>query len=155
MLIWKKKMESYHKKSTIKFKCVLNDNGICKGWQDTILRFKKKWFQFINKIKKEGLPYRDEANPALKPFLVRIPQDVSSIQKSLNMGRACKACDLFCHMCACRSYAGQSQLFEWRKGHLRCKEYSLNQPNPSQKGFHWHVDDDEEIQKRSNSYGHF
>ena len=110
--------------------------------------FFKKWFLFINKIKKEGLPYRDEKNPALKPFLVRIPQDVSSIQKSINMGGACKACDLFCHMCACRSYGANSQLFAWREDHLRCKHFCLNQPNPPKKCHHWPVDDDEEIERK-------
>ena len=107
--------------------------------------FFKDWFMFINKIKKEGLPYRDEHNPALKPFLVRIPQDTSSIQKSLNMGGACKACDLFCHMCACKSYGAGGQLFNWREKHLRCKRFCLSQPNPPSRCFHWEVDDDNEI----------
>ena len=33
-------------------------------------KFFKDWFAFINKIKKEGLPYPDKNNPALKPFKV-------------------------------------------------------------------------------------
>ena len=66
--------------------------------------FFSDWFSFINKIKTEGLPYRDPQNPAIKPIKVRIPQDVSSIQKSLSLGGACKACDIFCHMCTCRNY---------------------------------------------------
>ena len=40
--------------------------------------FLKEWFEFINKIKKEGLPYQNEKNKAIKPILTRIPQDTSS-----------------------------------------------------------------------------
>ena len=49
------------------------------------------------------------------------------------MGGACKACDLFCHMCACKSYGANSQLLSWREGHLRCQEYCLNKENPPAK----------------------
>ena len=110
--------------------------------------FFKEWFSFVNKIKKEGLPYRDAANPAIKPVQVTVPQDVSSIQKSLNMGGACKACDLFCHMCACKSYGAGCQLMQWHEGHLRCQHFCLSQPNPPQKCFHWAVDDRDEIERK-------
>ena len=68
--------------------------------------FFRNWFMFIDKIKREGLPYRDENNPAIKPVITSIPQDTSSLQKSLNMGGACKACDLFA-ICA---LAGATEL---------------------------------------------
>ena len=110
--------------------------------------FFKEWFDFINKIKKEGLPYRDAKNPAIKPILTRIPQDLSSIQKSVNMGGACKACDLFCHLCACRSYGGNCQLMRWREGHLRCRDYCLSKQNCPSKCFHWEVDDEHEIERK-------
>ena len=117
----------------------------CRDGKEAYRNFFKDWFAFIYRIKKHGLPYRDERNPALKPFLVRIPQDVSSIQKSLNMGGACKACDLFCHMCACRSYGASSQLMSWREDHLRCRMFCLSAENPPKKCFHWEVDDEEQI----------
>ena len=110
--------------------------------------FFRDWFKFINKIKNEGLPYRDDRSPALKPFLIRIPQDTSSIQKSLNMGGPCKSCDLFCHMYACKSYGAGCQLFEWREKHLRCRNFCLNQPNPPSRCYHWAVDDDAEIMRK-------
>ena len=81
----------------------------------------------------------------MKPFLVRVHQDVSSIQKSLNMGRTCKACDMFCHMCACRSYGASSQLMTWREGHLRCHRFCLCEENLPAKCFRWEVDDKDEI----------
>ena len=117
----------------------------CRDGKEPYRDLFKDWFAFIYKIKKDGLPFRNERNPALKPFKVRIPQDVSSIQKSLNMGGACKACDMFCHMCACRSYGASSQLMSWREGHLRCHTFCLCQENPPEKCFHWEVDDNEEI----------
>ena len=122
-----------------------------KDGKQSYRHFFKEWFEFINKIKAEGLPYRDEANPAIKPVLIRIPQDTSSIQKALNMGGACKACDLFCHMCACKSYGANSQLLSWREGHLRCQEYCLNKENPPAKCHHWSVDDKNEIARKKQS----
>ena len=112
-------------------------------------QFLGDWFKFIQTIKKEGLPYRDENNPAIKPILARLPQDASSIQKGLNMGGACKACDLFCHLCACRSYGASSQLFEWREAHLRCRQFCLNQEDPPKRCYHWAVDDDIEIEQKN------
>ena len=107
--------------------------------------FFKDWFKFINRIKSEGLPYQEEQNPALKPFLVQIPQDVSSIQKSLNLGGACKLCDMFCHMCACKIYGTVSQLMTWKEGHLRCHRYCLGHKDAPEKCFHWEVDNNDEI----------
>ena len=120
----------------------------CRDGKMPYRHFFKSWFEFINEVKKNGLPYRDDNNPAIKPILTRVPQDVSSIQKSLNMGGACKACDMFCHMCACKSYGANCQLMRWREGHLRCRRYCLNQPNPPTKCFHWSVDEKYEIQQK-------
>ena len=63
--------------------------------KESYKQFLGDWFKFIQIIKKEGLPYRDKNNPAIKPVLTRFPQDARSIQKCLNMGGACKFCDLF------------------------------------------------------------
>ena len=107
--------------------------------------FFKPWFDFIYKLKREGLPYRDSNNPEMKPFKIRLPQDASSIQKSLGMGGACKACDLFCHMCACRSHGANAQILKWREGHLRCRKYCLRKEQPPKQCFHWEVDEPNEI----------
>ena len=54
------------------------------------------WFQFIRQLKTEGLPARPEYDwKSVKPMQVCVPQDTSSIQKSIGMGGACKACNLF------------------------------------------------------------
>ena len=111
-------------------------------------KFFKEWFAFINKIKHKGIPYPDENNPKLMPFKVRIPQDCSSIQKSLNMGGACKSCDLFFHFCARTSYGASLYLMKWREGHLWCKRFCLSQADPLSNFFHWEVDEEEEIEKK-------
>ena len=83
----------------------------------------------IKKIKEEGLPYRDQNNPAIKPILARIPQDASSIQKALGIGGACKACNLFCHACLCTSYGPKSLLLFHREGRFRCRRFCLSKTN--------------------------
>ena len=98
-----------------------------------LYRHLKNWFKFINKIKKECLPYHNKNNKAIKPILTRIPQDISSIQKALNLGGACNSADLFCHLCACCSYGGNYQLMRWREGHHLYKIHCLNKPNPPKK----------------------
>ena len=71
----------------------------------------RDWFQFVQKLKKYGLPARpDRGWKIVQPVQVCLPQDTSSIQKAIGMGGACKACDLFCHACACTSYGPKSML---------------------------------------------
>lgn len=119
-----------------------------KDKKKTYRHFFNNWFDFINKIKLEGLPYRNERNKAIKPIKVRIPQDTSSLQKALNLGGACKACNMFCHMCGCQSYGGNCQLMRWREGPHRCRFYCLSQRDPPKKCFHWNVDNDHEIARK-------
>ena len=45
-----------------------------KDENESYRHFLKEWFEFINKIKVKGLPYRDKSNPAIKPVLVRLVQ---------------------------------------------------------------------------------
>ena len=110
--------------------------------------FFKEWFSFINELKKNSLTYQDNKNPAIKPMKQSVPQDISSIQKLLKMGGDCKYCDLFCHMCACRSFGANIQLLFWREGHLNCKENCLSETNSSATCFRWQVDDDKEIEQK-------
>jgi len=57
---------------------------------------------FVKKLETKGLPARDGL-PALKPFKISSPQDLSSFWKVLDKGGACKQKKLFCHCCMCES----------------------------------------------------
>ena len=109
----------------------------------------RDWFQFVQKLKKYGLPARpDRGWKIVQPVQVCLPQDTSSIQKAIGMGGACKACDLFCHACACTSYGPKSMLLFFREGRWRCRRFCLNKHTFSKQCYHWEVDDDEEISRK-------
>ena len=118
----------------------------CRDGKSPYTVFFKGWFSWIQKIKQEGLPFRDLSNPAMLPFKVRIPQDTSSIWKALDMGGACKATNLFCHMCACQSYGDKCQLMLFKENHLRCRRFCQRKQRESgHKCFHWETDNFNEI----------
>ena len=108
------------------------------------------WFKFIQKLKTEGLPARPEKGwKVVKPVRACVPQDTSSIQKAIGMGGACKACNLFCHACACTSYGPKSMLLRYREGRWRCRKFCLSRKgNFSKRCYHWEVDDKCEIQTK-------
>ena len=107
------------------------------------------WFQFIQKLKKFGLPARPDLGwKVVQPVQVCLSQDTSSIQKAIGMGGACEACDLFCHACACTSYGPKSMLLFYHKGRWRCHRFCLNKTIFSKHCYHWEVDDDKEIKRK-------
>ena len=67
------------------------------------------------------------------------------------MGGACKACDLFCHMCVCKKYGAGCELLQWRDGHLQYSHFCLSQPNPPAKCIHWAVDDRDKIEQKKRN----
>ena len=64
------------------------------------------------------------------------------------MGGACQACDLFCHMCACKRYGADPRLMAWKEGHLQCRRFCLCCENAPVKCYHWEVDDEVEIDRK-------
>ena len=66
-------------------------------------------------------------------------------------GGAYKACNLFCHVCACQSYGANCQLLKWQEGYLRCKEFCLCQEEPPSKCYHLYVDDEEEVNRKNSA----
>ena len=55
----------------------------------------KEFFEFRNRVSREGLVSRTEGEATLVPFDVTFPMDMSAEQKCFDLGGACKSADIF------------------------------------------------------------
>ena len=60
----------------------------------------KEFFEFGNRVSREGLVGRTEGEATLVPFNVTFPMDMSAEQKCFDLGGACKSARFFCIKCA-------------------------------------------------------
>jgi hypothetical protein len=75
-----------------------------------------EFFKYFEDLGMNGLP-ASEHGPALKPFKIVSPQDMSSFWKSLGSGGTAKCKTLFCHCCMCKS----ANMTCYRENENRCQ----------------------------------
>ncbi len=88
----------------------------------------KEFFEFGNRVSREGLVGRTEGEATLVPFNVTFPMDMSAEQKCFDLGGACKSAKFFCIKCSTEL---RKETYFWGKdsGHSCCFLYTSEAAN--------------------------
>ena len=106
----------------------------------------KEFFEFGNRVSRDGLVARTEDEATLVPFDVTFPMDMSAEQKCFNLGGACKSAKFFCIKCATEL---RKETYFWEKdsGHSCGSVYCV--AGVGKRCRHMAVDDNSELERKS------
>ena len=107
----------------------------------------KDFFEFGNRVAREGLVARNDGEDTLVPFDVTFPMDMSAEQKCFNLGGACKSVTHFCIKCATEL---RKETFFWEKGSGHTCGRVFCESGGGVRCRHMAVDDDLELDRKRN-----